>query len=88
MSDKQNKYPNNSECKVFQFPTKTKNEPRKQTLTDSEINSLFMGLVKLAKENSTHHKNAELDVFLEQSALQKRKELLAKNQNQRRLPRL
>lgn len=81
MANKQNKSTTFGNCKVFQFPSKS--QPQKQTLTDTEINSLFLGLVKLVKENSSNVQNPQLDIFLQQTQLQKRKELLAKKQNQK-----
>ena len=48
----QNKTNKVDDCKIIKFPI-AKTLPKKQTLTDDELKSLFMGLVKLVKEMQT-----------------------------------
>ena len=69
------------DCKIIQFPQNNKKD-KKQTLTDDEIKSLFMGLVKLVKENAIENSSQNMQLFLEQTEMQKRRELVLLKQKQ------
>ena len=77
----QNKYRSikKSECKVIQFPSQ---KTKKQTLTDEEIKSLFMGLVKLVKENEIQNNQQSINFYIEQNEMQKRKGIVLLKQKQ------
>lgn len=77
----QNKTNKVDDCKIIKFPT-DKAMPKKQTLTDDELKSLFMGLVKLVKENANENSNQNMQLFLEQTEMQKRKEVVMLTQKQ------
>ena len=66
-------------CKVLQFPGMGA-KPKKQHLSDEDINSLFMGLVKIVKENAVQDSGKKVQSFLEQAEMQKRKELSSQKQ--------
>ena len=72
----QNKYRNilaqekKETAKVYSFP---KENSQKQKLSDDDIKSLFMGLVKLVKENADNDSQEKAKKFLEQTEQEKRK---------------
>ena len=72
---------NKNKCKIIQFPNSQK-KPKKQTLTDDEIKSLFMGLVKIVKENAIENNSQEIQLYLEQAEMRKRRELVLLKQKQ------
>ena len=78
----QNKYNSlcKKQCKVIPFPAK--NTTKKTVLTDAEIKALFRGLVKLAKQNSPENSHLGVQTFLEQTEMQKRKEIVLLKQKQ------
>ena len=72
--------PKMEDTKVIQFPTNGFN--KKSRLTDDEIKSLFMGLVKLVKENADADKKEKAEKFLEQTEEEKRKRIVELEQKQ------
>lgn len=68
-------------CKVLQFPGMGA-KPKKQHLSDEDINNLFMGLVRIVKENAVQDSGKKVQSFLEQAEMQKRKELVLLRQKQ------
>jgi len=69
----QNKYQNckkDKKCaKIYNFPVQNK---QKTALSDDDIKSLFMGLVKLVKENANQDCKTKYELFLEKTEEQKR----------------
>lgn len=72
--------PKTEDTKVIQFPTNGFN--KKSRLTDDEIKSLFMGLVKLVKENADNAEKEKAEKFLEQTEEEKRKRIVELEQKQ------
>lgn len=68
-------------CQIINFPT-MQNKLKKQTLNDEEIKALFMGLVKLVKENAKENNSQNMQLFLEQTEMQKRREIVLLKQKQ------
>ena len=77
----QNKYQNCKEsCKIINFPQKEQKKMSNK-LTNSEINSLFLGLVKLVREQAFGESKEKVKQFLEVSDEEKRKHIIEANQN-------
>lgn len=84
----QNKYQAyKSKCKVLKFPMKNV-QAQKEKLSDSEINSLFLGLVKLVKEQAFGESEQKVKNFLEYSSEERRKQLVANQEKQNEIDRL
>lgn len=79
----QNKYRSLSakpkQAKVIPFPEQ---KTQKNKLSDEDIKSLFMGLVKLVKENEKASLQNDLKLFASKQEQQKRKELVLLEQKQ------
>ena len=75
-----NKEQNDKKTKVIQFPTNKYSQKNK--LTDDDIKSLFMGLVKLVKENANADEKEKAQKFLEQTEEEKRKRIVQLEQKQ------
>ena len=71
---------NNTNAKVIKFPKQNKDVKNK--LTDDDIKSLFMGLVKLVKENANASEQEKAKKFLEQTEEEKRKRIVELEQKQ------
>lgn len=82
----QNKYRSISTkeaTKVIKFPNKDETElAKKSKLTDDDIKSLFMGLVKLVKENATSENKEKAEKFLEQTEQEKRRRMVELQEKQ------
>ena len=81
MTKKQNNN-NQSKCKILQFP---KNKTKTEKLTESDINSLFLGLVKLAKQNVGDDNNLLIDSFLKHSYLHNQREIISSYHKQKQI---
>ena len=78
----QNKYQSiKSNCKVLKFPEQ-KHKSQNSKLSDSEINSLFLGLVKLVKEQALGESQQKVQKYLEATSEQKRKQIISTQQSQ------
>lgn len=89
----QNKYRNitSKNCKVFKFPEKqieNNIETTSHKLTDDEIKSLFMGLVKLVKESAESDSKQSAKEYIAVAEEEKRKELVAMEQKQEEIVKL
>lgn len=71
----------NTNCKVFNFPAPPKKHAS-TTLTDDDLKALFMGLVKIVKDNAVENNSHDIKLFMEQLELQKRKEAILLKQKQ------
>lgn len=77
----QNKYQNcKQKCNVINFP---KQEQKKMSnkLTNNEINSLFLGLVKLVREQAFGESKEKVKQYLEISDQEKRKHIIEVNES-------
>lgn len=92
----QNKYRNiksktKAEATVIEFP-KSKNpntdNSSKNKLSDDDIKSLFMGLVKLVKENANNDNKKSAEKFLEETEKQNRRRLVEITQLQSEIQKL
>ena len=90
----QNKYRNiaHKQAKVLKFPKQSiesnKNFGGKVKLTDDDIKSLFLGLVKLVKENATIDSKKQVEKILIATENEKRKHLVELEQKQFEISRL
>jgi len=76
----QNKYQNCKEkCKIIAFPEQ-KSKKNTQKLSDNEINSLFLGLVKLVREQAFGESEQKVKQYLEVSSQEKRKQIVNNQQ--------
>lgn len=71
----------NEKTKVIQFPN-SNFSGRNGKLSDDDIKSLFMGLVKLVKENANADEKEKAEKFLEQTEEEKRKKIIELEQKQ------
>ena len=78
----QNKYQNfKQKCKIIAFPEQ-KNKKNNQKLSDNEINSLFLGLVKLVREQAFGESEQKVKQYLEVSSQEKRKHVVDNQQKE------
>ena len=78
----QNKYQSIKEkCKIIKFPEQSKKK-NGQRLSDAEINSLFLGLVKLVREQALGDSQQQVKQYLEISSEEKRKQIVETQQKQ------
>lgn len=84
----QNKYRSLRKCTVINFPATNYSATKSKALNDDEIKSLFMGLVKLVKENAIKSSSEDLKLYLQQSEMQKRKDFVILSQNQSKVEKL
>lgn len=66
----------NIQATVIAFPKQQTQSVNKNRLTDEDIKSLFMGLVKLVKENASSEGHEQAEKFLEETERQNRKRLV------------
>ena len=67
-------YIEDEEIRVLKFPAKSQSQ--KSKLTEDEIKSLFMGLVKLVKENANADEHEKAEKYLKQVEEEKRKHII------------
>lgn len=88
----QNKYRSimsKESAKVINFPTQNSTKNNIGTkLTDEDIKSLFMGLVKLVKENATSENKDKAEKFLEQTEKEKRRHYVELQEKQLEIEKL
>lgn len=88
IQNKQKNEKTQCEATVIEFPkSKTTTNP-KNKLTDDDIKSLFMGLVKLVKENANSDSQEKAERFLEETEKQNRKRLVEIEQMQNEIAKL
>lgn len=80
----QNKYQNIKEkCKIIKFPEQSQN--KNQKLSNSDINSLFLGLVKLVREQALGESEQKVKEYLEMTSQQKRKQIVDSQHQQNQI---
>lgn len=73
----QNKYRSlTKQATVIKFPSLTNNATKKSTLTDGEITSLFLGLVKLVKESAISNAKDDCEKYIQNKVTEKRREVI------------
>lgn len=87
INSKANQFENSIE--VIRFPKKQRDAKNFQgKLSDDDIKSLFLGLVKLVKENATSDSQEKAKKFLEQTEAEKRRKIVEIEQKQFEIERL
>ena len=81
----QNKYQNHkNKCKIITFPVQKQPEMPKK-LTNDEINSLFLGLVKLVREQAFGERELQVKQFLEATSELKQKQAIETQSQQNQI---
>lgn len=75
----------NENTQVIKFPNQNQSKTK---LSDDDIKSLFMGLVKLVKENANSDSHEKAEQYLKQTEEEKRKRIIELEQKQFEIDRL
>ena len=86
----QNKYRSEmaKKTKILKFPATKLDTGHNTKLSDEDIKSLFLGLVKLVNENAKTESKEKMEKFLEQTEEEKRKHIIELEQKQFEIERL
>ena len=77
-----------SDAQVIKFPNVNQSGMQKQKLTDDEIKSLFLGLVKLVKQSADSDSQQKAQKFLQETEKDNRKKLIEIEQSKNEIERL